>query len=211
MIRILLVDDHTMFRAGIKSLLRFQADMEVVGEAECGQSAIVKYRELAPDVVVMDIAMAGLDGISATRLLKEINPKARILLLTQHENKEYIIPALKMGASGYVLKRAAADDLVSAIRSVFNEKCYLDPSVSEVIVRDYHRTKEAGEDGYSLLTDREREILTYLSKGHTNREIAQLLCISAKTVDFHRTNLMRKLGIHNRVELTKYAMRKGLV
>jgi len=133
------------------------------------------------------------------------------LLLSQHENREYILPALKMGASGYVLKRAAADELIKALKSINAGKSYLDPDVADIVVSEYRSKKTGTDDSYDNLTEREREILVYLARGRTNREIAEILCISLKTVDFHKSNLMRKLEIHNRVELTKYAMRKGLV
>jgi len=211
-IKVLLVDDHAMFRAGIRSYLQLSADFTIVGEADNGQDALLKIKELSPDIVVMDIAMPGMDGLSTTRLIKETCPDSKVLLLTQHENREYILPALKMGASGYILKRAAADELITAIKQVYSGKPYLDPYVTEVVVQDY-RCKKTGveEDAYDYLTDREREVLLYLTKGFTNKETADTLCISFKTVDFHRTNIMRKLGINNRVELTKYAMRKGLI
>lgn len=210
-VKVLLVDDHAMFRAGVKSLLAFNHEFEVVGEADSGQQALDKVKELRPEIVIMDIAMPGMDGLSATRLIKELHPDVKILLLSQHENREYILPALKMGASGYVLKRAAADELIQAVKSIHAGKSYLDPDVANIVVNDYRCQKTGTDDSYDGLTEREREILLYLARGRTNREIAEILCISLKTVDFHKGNLMRKLEIHNRVELTKYAMRKGLV
>ncbi len=210
-IKILLVDDHAMFRAGVKSLLTFNPEFEVIDEADSGQQALDKVREHKPDIVIMDIAMPGMDGLSATRLIKELHPEVKILLLSQHENREYILPALKMGASGYVLKRAAADELIQAVKCIHAGKSYLDPDVADIVVNEYRYKKTGDDDNYDGLTDREREILMYLARGRTNREIAEILCISLKTVDFHKGNLMRKLEIHNRVELTKYAMRKGLV
>ncbi|KKM11129.1 regulator [Clostridiales bacterium PH28_bin88] len=201
-----------MFRAGIKALLRLQADLEVVGEAGNGQEAMEKIKGFCPDVVLMDIAMPGMDGLTATRLIKEHNPETKVLLLTQHENKEYIIPALKVGASGYVLKRAAADELVNAIKTVYSGRSFLDPEITDIVLEDYRqRVANPHQDAFETLTDREREILVLLAQGHSNREIAEVLHISPKTVDFHRTNLMKKLDLHNRVELTKYAVKKGLV
>jgi NarL family two-component system response regulator LiaR len=210
-VRVLLVDDHAMFRAGVKSLLAFNPEFEIVGEADSGQQALDKVREVKPDIVIMDIAMPGMDGLSATRLIKELHPEVKVLLLSQHENREYILPALKMGASGYVLKRAAADELIQAVKSINAGKSYLDPDVADIVVNDYRYKKTGADDSYDSLTEREREVLIYLARGRTNREIAEILCISLKTVDFHKGNLMRKLEIHNRVELTKYAMHKGLV
>ena len=212
-IRILLVDDHAMFRAGLRVLLDLYPDFEVVGEAGDGQQALAQVRELAPDVVLMDIAMPGLDGLMATRRIREESPQSRVIVLTQHENREYITPALKVGASGYVLKRAADEELVSAIRAVYQGQTYLDPLVAGIVVDDYRRRLEGLPEGdpYESLTDREREVLVLVAKGHTNREIAELLHISPKTVDFHRTNVMRKLDLHSRTELTRYALRRGLI
>lgn len=210
-VKIVLVDDHAMFRAGIKALLHLHSDFEVVGETDSGQHALQIIKDTMPDIVVMDISMPGMDGLTTTRLLKEHDPNLHIILLTQHENKEYILPALKMGASGYVLKRGAADDLVTAIRSVNAGKTYLDAYVADIVVQEYRHKNAATEGEYESMTDREKEIFLYLAKGLTNREIAGILYISQKTVDYHRTNIMRKLNIHNRVELTKYAMRKGII
>ena len=211
-IKILLVDDHAMFRTGIRVYLQMDPDLTIVGEADNGEEALCLVKELRPDVVVLDISMPGLDGLSVTRIIREHAPESRVILLTQHENREYIRSALKMGASGYVLKRAAADELIAGIKKVHAGKSYLDPYVTDLVVQDY-RDKRAdnGGDAYEQLSEREKEILVYLTKGHTNKEIAGILCISFKTVDFHRANIMRKLAVQNRVELTKFAMKKGLI
>ena len=212
-IRIVLVDDHSMFRSGIRVLLSLYPDFDVVGEASDGQEALDVVRELLPDVVIMDIAMPGLDGLTATRRILDEHPRARVILLTQHENREYITPALKSGASGYVLKRAADEELVRAVRSVHQGQTYLDPMVAGVVVNDYRRRLdgEIVHDQYENLTPREREVLVLIAKGYTNRAAAELLGISHKTVDYHRTNVMRKLDIHNRTELTRFAIRRGLI
>ncbi|GEA14102.1 DNA-binding response regulator [Moorella sp. E308F] len=211
-IKVLIVDDHTLFRAGLKALLSFQEDMQVVGEAGNGEEALKLIRCLRPDIVLLDIAMPGLDGLAVTRQIKDYHEGIKVLILTQHENREYLLPALKMGASGYVLKRAAADELVAAIRSLYAGKAFLDPAITETVLADYRYGGMMEEtDELDTLTEREREILILLAQGRTNREIAGLLHISSKTVDFHRTNLMRKLNLHNRIELTKYAWRRGLV
>ncbi|PRR74427.1 response regulator [Neomoorella humiferrea] len=211
-IKVLIVDDHTLFRAGLKALLSFQEDIRVIGEAGNGEEALKLIRCLNPDVVLLDIAMPGLDGLAVTRQIKDYNEGIKVLILTQHENREYLLPALKMGASGYVLKRAAADELVAAIRSLYAGKAFLDPAITETVLADYRYGGMMEEtDELDTLTEREREILILLAQGRTNREIAGLLHISSKTVDFHRTNLMRKLNLHNRIELTKYAWRRGLV
>ena len=208
-IQILLVDDHTIFRAGIRVLLEMQPDFKVVGEAEDGAKALALVRELQPEIILMDIAMPGVDGLSATRQIKEIAPTAKIILLTQHENKEYIQPALKIGAAGYVLKRAAADELVMAIRSVHQGKSFIDSNVTSTILADYCQTETNTSD--TNLSEREREILVMLARGYSNRQIAELLKISPKTVDFHRARIMKKLGIKGRVALAQYALRHGLV
>ena len=212
-IRILLVDDHTIFRAGLRVLLDLYPGFEVVGEAANAQEGLSQVRALSPDVVLMDIAMPGLDGLAATRMIREQSPQCRVIVLTQFENSEYIAPALKVGAAGYVLKRAADEELIRAIEAVHQGQTYLDPAVTSVVVDEYRRHLDGGSDGdpYSLLTDREREVLVLAAKGNTNRGMAALLHISPKTVDFHRTNLMRKLGMHNRTELTRYAIRRGLI
>lgn len=211
-IKILLVDDHTIFRAGIRVLLEMQPDFKVVGEAEDGAKALTFVGELNPHVVLMDIAMPGVDGLSAARQIKEIAPMTKIILLTQHENKEYIQPALKIGAEGYVLKRAAADELVMAIRAVHQGKSFLDSNVTSTILADYRQDGKPGEEtDYKQLSEREREILIMLARGYSNRQIAELLNISPKTVDFHRTRVMKKLGVKGRVALAQYALRHGLI
>ena len=211
-IQILLVDDHTIFRAGIRVLLEIQPDFKVIGEAEDGLKALTLVRELQPDVVLMDIAMPGVDGLSAARQIKELVPLTKIILLTQHENKEYIQPALKIGAVGYVLKRAAADELVMAIRTVYQGKSFLDSNVTSTILADYCQDGKTGtEMDYKQLSERQREILVMLARGYSNRQIAELLKISPKTVDFHRARIMKKLGIKGRVALAQYALRHGLV
>lgn len=208
-IRILLVDDHAVLRDGVRAMLETHDDIEIVGEASEGKEAIEKTKELSPDVVVMDIAMAGMDGLEATRRITKKHPSVKVLVLTQHDNREYIISAIKAGAAGYVPKRALGADLVSAIRTVRRGESFLYPSAAAALINDYLHQVE--EEPYDRLTAREREILKLIADGHTSREIAEMLYLSLKTVLGHRTKIMDKLDIHNRTELIKYAMRKGLV
>ncbi len=212
MIRILIADDHAILRAGIRALLQLHSDFEVVGEAADGHETLVQVQTLKPDVVLMDIGMPGMDGLAATHEIVSTYPATRVLILTQHENKEYVLPALKAGAAGYVLKRAPDDSLVRAIREVYAGGTYLDPRVSGVLVDDVRR--QAGgvpADPYDTLTEREREVLVLLAQGKTYQEVAETLFISVKTVDFHRANLMRKLGLSNRAELVRFAIERGIV
>ena len=208
-IRILVVDDHAILRDGIRALLSLHDDIEIVAEASEGKEAIEKARELVPDVVVMDIAMPGMDGLEATRRIAKKEPAVKVLVLTQHNNREYILAAIKAGAAGYVPKGALGSELISAIRTVHRGDSFLYPSAAAVLIGDYLRQVE--EEPYDRLTDREREILKLIAEGHTSREIAEMLFISVKTVLGHRTKIMEKLDIHNRTELIKYAIRKGLV
>ncbi len=209
-IKILVVDDHAIMRDGIRALLDLHDDIEIVGEASEGKEAIEKAQELAPDVIVMDIVMPGMDGLEATRRITKKYPKVKVLVLTQHDNKEYILSTIKAGSSGYVPKRALGSELVSAIRAVHGGDSFLYPSAAAALIEDYRHQAEAVEP-YDRLTAREREILKLIAEGHTSREIAGMLFISLKTVLGHRTKIMQKLDLHNRTELIKYAMRKKLV
>ncbi len=208
-IKILVVDDHALMRDGISALLGLYEGIEVVGEASEGKEAIEKTQELAPDVIIMDIAMPGMEGLEATRRIMKRNPKVKVLVLTQHDNREYILSAIKAGAAGYVPKKALGSELVSAIRTVYQGDSFLYPSAATALIQDYLHLVE--EEPYDSLTGREREILKLIAEGHTSREIADTLFISLKTVQGHRTKIMKKLDLHNRTELIKYAMRKGLV
>ncbi len=211
-IRVLLADDHAILREGIRALLSLSKDIEVVGEAGDGQAAIDRVGELSPDVVLMDIAMPGLDGLEATRRIKERFEGVKVLILTQHENREYVFPILKAGADGYVLKKAAGTELISAIRAVYGGGTFLYPSVAKTVVEDYLRPDGTVSDRrHPRLTDREIEVLKLVAEGKSNQEIADLLCLSAKTVNGHRTNIMEKLDLHSRTELVKYAIRTGLI
>jgi DNA-binding NarL/FixJ family response regulator len=207
------VDDHTIVRDGICALLALAGDMEVVGEATNGNEALVKVKELNPDVVLMDIAMPIMGGLEATRRINKEFPKTKVLVLTQYDEKEYFFPVIESGACGFISKAAASSDLTTGIRAVFRGDSYLSPSVTRFMVEDYQHTaaERAIQDPYKQLTEREREILKLLAEGYNTQEIAEMLVITAKTVEGHKTNLMAKLGVHNRVELVKYALRKGII
>ncbi|MGH2478185.1 MAG: response regulator [Ktedonobacteraceae bacterium] len=212
-IHILLADDHTILRAGLKMMLNAQPDMEVIGEAHDGRQALHEALRLHPDVILMDITMPDMNGIEATRQVKKQLPDVKVLILTMHENDEYVFQALRAGASGYLLKEAADTDLINALHVIQSGNFYLSPTAQSVMVGDYLQRVHAGEekDSYSSLTEREREILKLVAEGFTNNQIAERLVISPKTVDTHRTHIMDKLNLHSRAELVKYAMRRGLL
>jgi len=212
-IRVLVVDDHAILRDGISALLALAADIEVIGEAENGREAIDRARQLAPDVVLMDIAMPAMDGLEATRRIHKEFPQMKVLTLTQYDDREHLLSLLEAGAEGFISKTAASSDLASAIRSVYQGDSFLSPSVAKLLLKHYRQGARAGkgQDPYDQLTDREREVLKLLAEGHTSREIADTLVISPKTVEGHRTNVMAKLDIHNRTDLVKYALRKGII
>ena len=212
-IRVLLVDDHTILRAGLRMMLNAQADIEVVGEASSGREAVACTAHLSPDVVIMDISMPEMNGIDATRQIKKLYPDVRVLILTMHENEGYLFQSLRAGASGYMMKEAADTELIQAIRTVQAGRFYLSPIAQSMMVGDYLQRVHAGEekDSYNDLTEREREILVLVAEGLTNNQIAEKLIISPKTVDTHRTHVMDKLNLHSRAELVKYAMRRGLL
>ncbi|OGO05145.1 MAG: DNA-binding response regulator [Chloroflexi bacterium RBG_13_54_9] len=211
-IRVFQADDHLILREGIRSLLEKVPDIEVVGEASDGVEAVAKVEQLVPDVVLMDIAMTRLNGLEATRQIKEKNPQIKVLVLTMYETDQYISQMLQSGASGYVVKTAAASELVSAVRAVHRGDVYLYPAIAQLLVTDYLEKVKAGEENsHNRLTSREKEILKLIAEGKKNKDIASLLGIRSRTVQAHRTNLMDKLGAHDRTELVKYAVRKGMV
>jgi two-component system response regulator NreC len=215
-IRILLVDDHAVVRAGLRMLLAADVELEIAGEAENGAAGVRLARELAPDVVLMDISMPDMNGIEATRRIKEACPDVAVLALTMHEDDQYFFEMLAAGASGYVPKRAAPNDLISAIHAVRGGGMFLFPSLARLLVNDYlhQRADHTGgspRGGFDTLTDREREVLALIAQGRSNQEIADALVISIKTVNRHRENIMAKLNLHSRVELVRYAIEKGLI
>lgn len=211
-IRLLLVDDHEIVRAGIKMLFLAEKDMEIVGEVGSGAAAIVAVEELKPDVVIMDVAMPGMTGIEATQRIKKVCPDTAVLALTMYEDEQYFFEMLNAGASGYIPKRAAPDDLVSAIRAVSQGNVFLHSTLAKFLMKEMAAPSTDVEPAaVEELTPREQEVLTYIAEGYTNREIAEALIISIKTVDRHRENIMQKLNLHSRVELVKYAIEKGLI
>ncbi len=212
-IRVLVVDDHTIVREGVRLLLEAQADIEVIGEAADGQEALKLVRQFHPDLVVMDIQMPNLNGLEATRAIKQELPRIQILALTMYESDDYFFQVLNAGASGYVLKKAASADLLTAIRAVHSGDVFLYPSVARRLVSDYLGRVKSGEEkkSYDGLTVREREVLKLIAEGHTNQVIAEKLVISPSTVQTHRTRIMQRLNLHSRAELIQYAMRKGLL
>ena len=213
MIRVLVVDDHTIVRDGICALLALTPDIEVVGEACNGVEALDKVRDLAPDVVIMDLGMPVMGGLEATRRIREEFPDTKVLALTQYDDREYVFPAIEAGALGFIIKTAASSDLASGIRSVCRGDSFLSPSVAKLLVESHQSGNGpgAGDDSYDQLTNREKEVLKLTAEGLTLREIADALIISPKTVEGHKTSLMTKLNLHSRTELIKYAVRKGVI
>jgi DNA-binding NarL/FixJ family response regulator len=212
-IRVLVTDDHAMVRDGICALLALTGDIEAVGIATNGREALEMVRELMPDVVLMDIAMPIMDGIEATRRIHKEFPKVKILALTQYDDKAYVFPVIETGASGFISKTAASSELATGIRSVHRGDSFLSPSVARFLVEDFQQiaSRKGSQDPYEQLTNREREVLKLVVEGYTTQEIADMLVLSPKTVERHKTNLMSKLDIHNRTELVKYALRKGII
>ena len=209
-IRVLLADDHTVLRAGLRSLISHETDMEVVGEAGDGQESLAKATELEPDVVVMDIAMPKANGLEAISALRRGGVKSKILVLTMYSEEQYLMQVLRRGGNGYVLKRSADTELMQAIRTVHAGGVFLYPSAARLLLDD--RASDDGESaGLDLLTEREREVLKLTVEGYTNQEIATRLIISVKTVDTYRSRIMEKLNLRHRSELVRYALRKGLL
>ncbi len=212
-VKILIAEDHAIVREGVRMILEAEPDFDVVAEAKDGKQAVELARALAPDVVVMDISMPQMTGIEATQQIRRLCPNTHVLILTMHEEESYVFQLLRMGAAGYVLKRAAATDLVEAVRAAFRGEAFLYPSVARSVVADYLERVRTGEgrDRYDGLTDREREILVLLAEGLTNAQIGDRLFISVKTVQTHRAHIMEKLDLHDRSLLVRYAVRKGLI
>ncbi len=212
-IKVLLVDDHTIVRKGLRALLDAEPDIEVIGEAETGREALQQAHELLPDIVLMDISMPDMNGAEATRQIRHRLPSAKILVLSMHADEEFVFQLLRAGASGYLIKKTAPEELILAIKTVFQGHSFLSPAISNTVIDAYVRRADemTAEDHYEILTEREREILQLVAEGRTSREISELLHITTRTVETHRANLMAKLDIHTVAELTKYAIRRGII
>jgi len=212
-IRILLTDDHTLFRQGIRTLVSAEPDMEVVGEASNGADAVTKAAETRPDVVLMDIGMTGLSSFEATRQIRKNRPETKILFLTMYDDEDYLVECMEVGAGGYVLKDSPAAQLLSAIRDVNRGGSYLSPRMLSQLVDDFRsRIKSAHRlPRFATLTTREKEVLKVLAEGNSVKEIANSLNLSVKTVEAHKFNLMRKLDIHNKAQLVQYAIQKKII
>lgn len=209
-IRVLLADDHTLMRLGLRRLLEAETDIEVVGEASDGLMAVQEAERLLPHVVLMDYTMPRLDGQHATRKIKERHPSIKVIILSMHDDEEYVLAALRVGASGYLLKDSEAPDLVAAVRAVYRGESYLSPRVSKKVIEGVVDPRPL-VNSLVALTPREEEVLKLLAEGHTLRQVARTLTISAKTVDTHKHHIMKKLGLKSRTELIKYALRKKII
>ncbi len=212
-IRVVIADDHTLVREGLRALLEAQGDCEVIAEAANGREAVDRALRMRPDVVLMDIGMPDLDGLAATRRIVQANPAIRILVLTVHDTEDYFFRVLEAGAHGFLAKDAASTDLVAAVRAIHRGGVFLYPPLAKRLVEEYLRRVSAGEEraSYQQLTPREREILTLIGAGHTNQEIAARLSLSVNTVQTHRGHIIDKLDLHSRAQLMQYAVRMGLL
>jgi two-component system response regulator NreC len=213
MIRVLIADDHGVVRKGVRFLLQQERDIEIAGEAEDGREAVRLTKETSANVLIMDIAMPQLNGIDAAAQVSKTSPSTNVLILSMYSDEEYLIRALNAGARGYLLKDQAEADLVRAVRSVAAGRTFFSPDIAQMLLDEYVRRlqQEGVQDSYSLLTEREREVLQLLAEGKSNKETAQHLNLSLHTVETHRTNLMQKLGLHNTAEIVLYAVRKKII
>ncbi len=212
-LNIVLADDHTILREGLRALLAADANFEIIGEARDGREAVRCVEKLGPDLILMDLSMPRMSGMDAIREIKRRYPDTKIIALTVHKTEEYLLTTLQAGADGFVLKDATHDELILAIKNVMSGKSYLSPGVSEKVIQGYLKGKEGSRalGSWESLSQREREVLKLIAEGYKNKEIAADLCISLKTVEKHRANLMKKLDLHNAAALTVYAVEKGLV
>jgi DNA-binding NarL/FixJ family response regulator len=212
MIKIILADDHHVVRQGLRSLLEAESDFEIIGEAAGGLETIQLVEQMEPDILVLDLVMPDLSGLEVVRQVGQRSPKTLVIILSMHANEAYVLEALRNGASGYVLKKATAGELVEAVHVVISGRRYLSPPLSEHAIQAYiQKADERIEDSYELLTDREREVLHLAAKGLASPEIANLLSISPRTVEMHRANMMHKLELRNQLDMFRYAVRKGIL
>ena len=211
--RIVIVEDHQILRDGLKAILNASDDLKVVGEAEDGLQAIRRIQELTPDLALLDLSMPRMDGLSVIKEIKSRNPETKIVALTMHKDEEYVLEAFRSGANGYCIKTTGHDELIVAIRSVLSGKTYVSPEISDKVLEGYLETKKRFKEktSWDTLTQREREVLKLVGEGYRNKEIADYLCISVKTVEKHRANIMQKLDLHSASALTAYAIERGLV
>ena len=210
-VRIVIADDHRIVREGLRHLLEKRTDFKVVGEAADGESAVRLASELSPNIVILDISMPGLNGIEATRRILAERPAVKVLVLSMHSDRRFVIESLKAGTSGYLLKDSAFDELASAIEVVMARGAYLSPAITEMVIRDYVAQAGCGDDAaFSVLSPREREVLQLMAEGASTKTIAARLEVSVKTVESYRQQVMEKLDLHTVAELTKYAIREGL-
>jgi two-component system, NarL family, response regulator NreC len=209
-LRIILADDHKIVRDGLRALLENQSGMEVIAEADNGRATVRLARELLPDLVIMDIGMPDLNGIDATRQITAELPKVKVIALSMHADRRFVVQMFKAGASGYLLKDCAFEELTRAVCAVQKHQTYLSPAVAGPVMEDYIHQLSGGESGFSVLSPREREVLQLLAEGKSTKEVAAVLCVSVKTVETHRQQIMSKLNIQSIAELIKYAIREGL-
>lgn len=211
--RIVIAEDHQILRDGLKAILNASDDLKVVGEAEDGLQAIRRIQELTPDLALLDLSMPRMDGLSVIKEIKSRNPETKIVALTMHKDEEYVLEAFRSGANGYCIKTTGHDELIVAIRSVLSGKTYVSPEISDKVLEGYLETKKRFKEktSWDTLTQREREVLKLVGEGYRNKEIADYLCISVKTVEKHRANIMQKLDLHSASALTAYAIERGLV
>jgi len=210
-IRIILADDHQIVRQGLRILLEAETDMEIIAEADNGRKVLKLAQELLPDIIIMDLSMPELNGIEATRQILSGAPDVKVIALSMHSDSLFVLNMIKAGALGYLLKDCALEELVKAIRAVVDHKTYLSPGVSDIVIRDFVTGwQTTTSSAFSVLSPREREVLQLMAEGRTTNQIADGLCVSVKTVEAHRKQVMTKLGIHSVAELTKYAIRQGL-
>ena len=209
-ISVVIADDHRLVRDGLKTILETSNDITVVGEASNGLEVLKKVADLKPDVLLLDISMPQLNGLEAARRIRKEHPSTKILILTMHDEEEYSLKMVRIGVSGYLVKDSTALEVMEAIRSVHGGKAFFSPQIARILAESYREAVSEKEDPYERLNDREREVLQLIAEGHTNKKIADILCISPKTVDNHRTNLMRKLDIHSAAALVRWATKRGI-